>query len=353
MKVLITGGCGFVGSNLAMYLTDHHRDVEIHCADNLSRRGSELNVRRLVARGIKFLYCDVRNQSDVNALPPSDLLIDASAEPSVLAGISTSGKHVLDNNLTSTFNILEWCVKSGSRLLFLSTSRVYPIAKLNAANFSETATRFQLTDQQNEGGISAEGVTEEFSMTGYRSLYGATKYASELLIEEYIQYYHLEAIINRCGMLSGPWQMGKADQGVVALWLARHYYKSPLSYFGFGGKGKQLRDVLHIEDLCNLISKQISQWDSGKNQTFNVGGGLSNTISLLELTLKSQDITGSDIPIGSVEENRPADIRIFVTHSEKVQKAFQWRPQLNVDRVLTDTYNWIHSHATELQSILN
>src|SRR5438477_348415 len=125
-----------------------------------------------------------------------------------------------------------------------------------------------------DGGVEfARGISEEFPLSGARSLYGATKLASELFIEEYAYAYGLRAVVDRCGVLAGPWQMGKVDQGFVALWVARHLFEGRLSYIGFGGSGKQVRDVLHVDDLCDLVTRQIARLDDVGGEVFNVGGG--------------------------------------------------------------------------------
>jgi CDP-paratose 2-epimerase len=245
-RALITGGAGFVGSALGLGLAQRYPDWQITALDNLKRRGSELNLPRLKQAGIQFIHGDVRNTEDLDpvALQP-DLILECSAEPSVLAGYASPG-YVLQTNLVGTVNCLELARQTQADFIFLSTSRVYPIAYLNALEFTETETRFQLLEQQVLPGVSSQGISEEFPLNGARSLYGATKLASELLVAEYADAYGLRTVINRCGVLTGPWQMGKVDQGVFALWMAFHYFQRSLKYIGYGGTGKQVRDFLHV-----------------------------------------------------------------------------------------------------------
>lgn len=351
MKILITGGCGFVGSNLAIFLKKNHPDYQITALDNLKRRGSELNINRLKKLGITYVHGDMRIKDDLNAMAECDLLVDASAEPSVLAGINSASRPVIEHNLTSTLNAIDFCIERGSKFLFLSTSRVYPIATLEAALFEETPTRFNWSDNQPIKGISSQGITEEFPLEGSRSLYGATKLASELFIREYVEFNKLPAIINRCGVISGPWQMGKIDQGVVALWLSAHMLHKNLSYIGYGGLGKQVRDILHIEDLCALIELQLNNWEVGNGQIFNVGGGLSNSLSLLEMTEMANQISGNTIQINSIKENRPADLRIYITDNTKVSRQFGWKPAKNNHNLMESTYQWMQEHKNELRHI--
>ncbi|MEA5536455.1 NAD-dependent epimerase/dehydratase family protein [Crocosphaera sp. XPORK-15E] len=350
-KVLITGGAGFVGSGLGLGLTKLYPDWKITALDNLKRRGSELNIPRLTQAGIEFIHGDIRNPEDLDPqLLKPDLIIECSAEPSVLAGYNSPG-YLLQTNLVGTINCLELARQTQADFIFLSTSRVYPIAYLNTLNFEEQATRFQLLEEQSITGASKEGIAEEFPLNKARSLYGTTKLASELLIAEYADAYGLRTLINRCGVLTGPWQMGKVDQGVFALWVARHYFRKSLKYIGHGGTGKQIRDFLHVYDLLDLIDIQIQNLDQLKGETFNVGGGLENTISLYEMTQLCQQITGNQIEITGVAETRPGDVPIFVTDSRKIRKVTGWQPRRNAEKTLTDIYQWIIEYEKELKGI--
>lgn len=352
MRILITGGCGFVGSSLAIYFKSRYPAYQISVIDNLKRRGSEINIARLRAMEIDFSHADIRNAEDLADLPPMDLIIDCSAEVSVLAGIGSSRTQVINTNLMGTVNCLELAIKNKAKFLFLSTSRVYPIQSLEDATFQEQETRFVWTDDQNMSGISSAGISENFPLHGYRSLYGATKLASELLINEYHHLFGLPAIINRCGVLSGAWQMGRVDQGVSVLWMARHFFQKGLTYNGYGGMGKQLRDILHITDLAMLLDKQIHQWEIGDGEIFNVGGGINSSASLLELTQLARELTGNKIEIKSVLENRAADIRIYYTDNSKVSKAYHWNPLKNMNDISTDIFNWIEQNQEQLKPIL-
>jgi CDP-paratose 2-epimerase len=350
-QVLITGGAGFVGSALGLGLAQRYPDWQITALDNLKRRGSELNLPRLKQAGIQFIHGDVRNTEDLDpvALQP-DLILECSAEPSVLAGYASPG-YVLQTNLVGTVNCLELARQTQADFIFLSTSRVYPIAYLNALEFTETETRFQLLEQQSIPGVSSQGISEEFPLNGARSLYGATKLASELLVAEYADAYGLRSIINRCGVLTGPWQMGKVDQGVFALWMAFHYFQRSLKYIGYGGTGKQVRDFLHVTDLLDLIDIQIHRLEELRGQTFNVGGGANNTLSLYETTQLCQEITGQQIPITPVSDTRAGDVPIFITDSRKVMSATGWQPQKDAKTTLTEIYEWIHQYKQQVSEI--
>jgi CDP-paratose 2-epimerase len=352
-RILISGGAGFVGSSLAIGLKQLHPDWQIICLDNLRRRGSELNLSRFKALGIEFLHGDVRSPSDLDPETLKiDVIIDCSAEPSVLAGLS-SPQYVLDTNLFGTVNLLELARKNQASLIFLSTSRVYSIEPLSSLNIIENTTRLELAQEQTIPGVSWQGITEDFPLNGYRSLYGATKLASELLISEYRQAYGMRAIVNRCGVLTGPWQMGKVDQGVIVLWVAAHYFQKSLKYIGYGGTGKQLRDFLHIDDLLRLVNYQLSNLDALDGEVLNVGGGRTSNFSLQEMTQVCQDITGNKIEIQSVDQARSGDVPLFITDCDRLKQKTQWQPEIKPEQTFLDIYNWIVTHEDSLKPIFS
>ena len=350
---LITGGCGFVGSNLAILLKTNYPKSSIYAFDNLKRTGSELNLQRLRNHGVEFVHGDIRNNEDFNSLPQIDIIIECAAEPSVLSGINSSPEYVLNTNLLGTINCLNFCRKNNAKFIFLSTSRVYPISKLNQVSLNESYSRFEISKKQKLIGISEKGISESFDIIGARSFYGTSKLSSELLIQEYNEFYGLKSVVNRCGVLTGPWQMGKVDQGVVVLWIAKHFWKKKLQYIGFGGEGKQVRDILHIKDLYNLIDIQINHFDDYNGQTYNVGGGINLSISLNELTKICQEVTGNSIEIKKVLQNRSADIPIYITDNSKINKISSWSPKHNIKDIILDTFKWLKQNEQNLKKILS
>jgi CDP-paratose 2-epimerase len=349
--VLITGGAGFVGSNLAIKLKEDYPSLNITVLDNLKRRGSELSLRRLKDAGVEFVHGDIRNREDL-IFEKVDLLLECSAEPSVLAGINSSPDYLMNTNLVGTLNCLEVAREHGAASIFLSTSRVYPISYINGLKFEESETRFNILDNQEITGASSSGIAENFPLDKARSLYGTTKLASEMVVAEYVDTYGLKAIVNRCGVITGPWQMGKIDQGVFVLWVAKHYFKQPLSYIGYGGEGKQVRDFIHIDDLYSSIKLQLENFETYNSEVWNIGGGLSNSVSLKELTGLCEKATGNTILINSVAEDRPADLRFFITDSSKFleQSGLSW--QKDAKQTVEDIYNWIKENESDLKSIL-
>ena len=351
-RLLITGGAGFVGANLALAFREHFPSLTVTCVDNLSRRGSELNVPRLQERGVAFYHGDVRCAEDVAGWPAFDLLIDCSAQPSVLAGLAGSPLPVISNNLAGTIHCAEAARRHGAALLFLSTSRVYPIETINRLPFEETPTRYCWTESPVIPGFCAtHGIAEDFPLTGPRSFYGATKLASELLLQEYAYSYNLPVLVNRCGVLAGPWQMGKVDQGVFTFWVARHVLGLPLRYTGFGGAGKQVRDLLHVEDLFALLVRQLGQTERWTGAIYNVGGGMSVSTSLAELTDVCREAVETTVPIAAQPETNAVDVRIYVTDARRAMADFGWKPRRNVPAIIEDIHRWLLANLAALQPL--
>ena len=352
MRVLITGGAGFVGSHLALQFV--RNGAKVVAFDNLRRRGSELNLSRLREAGVHFHHGDIRCVEDLHELEQEfDLMIEASAEPSVHAGNSGGTRYLIDTNFGGTLNALEFCRRRRVPFMFISTSRVFSLSALRALPLQELDTRIDLVDGALGPGLSAAGIAEDFPATGHgaRSLYGMTKLASEMLIEEYSEAFGLPAIINRCGVLAGPGQFGKSDQGVFTLWVARHFFGGELNYTGFGGKGKQVRDLLHPSDFFRLVQLQFKSVDSWAGHTYNVGGGKEGTVSLLEFTAMCQQEVGRAIDIKSRGETASVDIPFYSTDCRKAMDAFGWRPEIKPRAIVAEIAQWLRSETTLLKQI--
>lgn len=341
-----------MGSTLCLSLRKKYPDYEIIVFDNLRRRGSELNLAEFKDQGIAFIHGDIRNAEDIAAIGPFDVLVEASAEPSVTAGLDSDPTYVINNNLFGSINCFNACLKHKAKLIFLSTSRVYPIEAIEKAAFAEGDTRFSFAAEQDTAGISVQGISESLSLDGARSFYGTTKLASELFIQEYAAFYGLQAAITRFGVIAGPRQMGRTDQGVVTLWMAKHFWNQSLKYIGYGGTGKQVRDILHVDDLVRLIDLQVHNTELFQGKIFNAGGGLENSASLLEMTALCEKITGNTISIGSEAATRPADLRMYITDNTRITAETGWKPEKSVETVFRDIYEWIRDNEEKLESIL-
>ncbi len=352
MRLLITGGAGFVGSNLAVSLAARHPDWELLALDNLYRGGSELNLPRLEAAGVEFVKGDVREPGDLDRLPAVDALIECSAEPSVMSGTDGDTSYLVHTNLTGAYNCLELARRGGAFLVFLSTSRVYPVEPQLRLELEEAPTRFELAAEQPLRGASAAGISEEFPLEGARTLYGATKLAAELLIEEYRAGQGVRAVIDRCGVIAGPWQMGKVDQGVFTHWVLAHHFQRPLTYIGFGGEGKQVRDLLHVEDLVDLVERQLLGPDEWDGRTANVGGGRGCSLSLRETTEICRELTGNEVAIEPVAETRQGDVPVYISDCSRLFGLDEWRPRRDAERVLADIHEWVASDPERIAAAL-
>jgi CDP-paratose 2-epimerase len=351
-RVLVAGGAGFVGASVALALASRHPDWELVALDNLRRRGSELNLPRLREAGVRFVHGDVRDADDVLAVDPVSAVIECSAEPSALAGAAGDTRYVIGSNLIGAQNCLELARRDGAQLVFLSTSRVYPFDALDRAAYHEAATRFELDGEQQIPGVSAAGVSEDFPLEGPRTLYGATKLAAELLVTEYGRTFGIPTVIDRCGVIAGPWQMGKVDQGVFTYWALAHYFRRELRYIGYGGLGKQVRDLLHVDDLVELIDEQLLAPDRWDGVTVNAGGGAEFSLSLLETTELCGELTGNRIDVAASGESRPGDVRIYVSDCARLHAMTDWRPRRGPRQVLEDTIAWIGDNERTVQGAL-
>ena len=352
-RYLVTGGAGFVGSAVAIDLKKRYPRAQVIALDNLKRRGSELNISRLRDAHVDFIHGDVRQPSDLEQVGPVDWLVECSAEPSVQAGYGDNPSYVTQTNLNGAINCLEHLRRFGGKMMFLSTSRVYPIEALRELPLSQQRTnRLDIESQVTGSGFSHRGINETFPLQGARSLYGTTKLCAEHYITEYGCMYGIETIINRCGIIAGPWQMGKVDQGVLTLWMARHLFGGGLKYIGFGGQGHQVRDALHVTDLCELLDIQMQQSSHIAGTTFNVGGGLRNSISLRQLTDYCSAISNQSIEVGCEPTTHPADIPYYVSDSSQIENKVAWKPSRSIETLLEDIHGWITTHRAILEPIL-
>jgi CDP-paratose 2-epimerase len=339
MRILITGICGFVGSTLAKKLQDYSPNYHILGIDNLSRSGSWLNKSTLQQRGIHVIHGDIRHNSDVDALPPADWVIDAAANPSVLAGVDgkTSSLQLVQHNLLGTINLLEYCKRYQAGFTLLSTSRVYSIPGLSQLKVAEANGAFYpIPEQVFPVGISPMGVAENYSTNPPVSLYGSTKVASEHLALEYGETFNFPVWINRCGVMAGASQFGHPGQGIFAFWIHSFREKRPLKYIGFGGNGYQVRDCLHPQDLISLLQKQFAEpLTTDKPRVINVSGGVENSMSLNQLTQWCINKFGTNEVLETNIE-RPFDIPWMVLDARKCEEVWQWIPQTSIYKVLQE-----------------
>ncbi len=350
MRVLITGICGFVGSRVARELQRLVPGINIVGIDNLTRVGSELNVPALRDGGVDVRHGDIRFRSTFQTLPKTDWVIDAAANPRVMAGLDghSSPRQVIDNNLHGTIETLEYCRASGAGMILLSTSRVYSIPALVAAPLKVDRAAFIVDDSKPmPQGLSPRGVDETFSTAAPVSLYGATKLASEALALEYAATFGVPVWINRCGILAGAGQFGVADQGILAYWINAHLRRRPLRYIGFDGSGVQSRDALHPDDLTALLVQQMTTGRSNGVRLYVVSGGVDHVFSLAQLTAWCDDRFGAH-PIQRDATPRPLDIPWFAGDASLVNRDFGWSPRISLDSILKEIATHAEAHPAWL-----
>ncbi len=354
MRILITGCCGFVGIRLLEFFKSSHASesdaVELYGIDNLCRPGSQRNRATAVKLCQRFLHGDLRLASDLENVPAVDWVIDASANASVLSGSanSTSSRQLIESNLITTINILEFCKSRRAGMVLLSSSRVYSIDQIRRLPLVDRGDHFALNSSTGlPNGCTPDGLTESFSTKCPISLYGATKLASEALALEYGNSFGFPVWINRCGLMAGAGQLGRIDQGIVAFWIHSWREHRKLAYIGYSGKGLQVRDCLHPADLGQLVSAQMEYSGTCHERVFNVGGGIKNQFSLAQL---SQYCTGQFGPhvVDAVAETRPSDVPWLVLDSRPAQETFQWQPTYSVANIFDEIANHARYHPTWL-----
>ena len=323
-SILITGGCGFVGTNLAIYLKNELKNFSVYSVDSLKKTYSNFNLNILKKNKIINFRIDICSEKFLKIKRKFDFIIDCSADPSV-ENSKKNSKNVFNNNLKTTLNILEKSKKDKSNIIFISSSRIYPLAESNKKFLLKNNSLFN----------------EKTNIDGIKTLYGFTKYASELLIKEYSYIFNIKYIINRSGIITGPLQFGKVEQGLISLWLWRHLNNLKLDYIGYGGKGSQVRDILYVKDFSLLIKKQILAFSKINNQLFCIGGGKNNSLSLKQLTKKCQGITKNHPHIGSVQQTSKYDIPFFISSNKKIKKFYNWSPKTNIDNILKKNLEWL------------
>ncbi len=350
MKILLTGICGFAGSIIARGLLEHLPGIQITGIDNLLRKGSETNIEPLRALGIDIRIGDIRNEEDLAALPAADWVLDCAANPSVLAGVDgrTSARELLDHNLGGTIHLLEYCRRHQAGFILLSTSRVYSIPPLAAFPVEVVSDAFRpvfsnpssldflLKPSSSSSSrpstldprpaLSPLGLTEQFSTEPPISLYGSSKKCSELLALEYGMTFDFPVRINRCGVLAGAGQFGKADQGIFSFWLHSWARRRPLKYIGFEGRGHQVRDCLHPSDIVPLLIDQMKDPTREVSPILNVSGGVESAISLAQLSSWCTERLGPHQVMADANP-RPFDIPWMVLDSTAVGETWGWKPQ--------------------------
>lgn len=340
MKILITGGMGFVGSNLAIHLSKQGHKVTV--MDNLVRRGSELNINKFKDYVIEFIHGDIRNTEDFNHLPGKyDIILETAAQPAACTGYDNPVFDIT-NNYIGLLNVLEYARKTKSKLIFWSTNKVYSGEEINKISRIEKPTRYEWN--------TYKGVNETFSIDGGdRSIYGVSKACADLTCQEWAKAFDMPIIINRFSCLAGPGQFGRSEQGWIAFFVMAALFDLPVTLYGF--KGKQVRDVLFVPDICDLIDIQIKNINKYRGEVFNIGGGNKVNTSLLECIELIERITGNKIKWTYNKTQRKSDQCVYISDIRKAKRMLKWEPTVGMQEGIVEIVNWANKNEGELRCL--
>jgi CDP-paratose 2-epimerase len=333
MKWLITGGCGFIGSNLAGFLMAKGGTPIV--VDNLSRPRVEENRNWLLNEfGIKTFEIDILDLDKLNLIFETEKNIDGiihlAGQVSLLSSINNPRRD-FEINALGTLNVLE-CFKNHAKdahLVFTSSNKVY--GELSSLNLDENKTRYSLIDYPN-------GINEEFIINPTGG-YGSSKYSAELLIADWSRNYSLKSTVLRQSSVYGERQFPTSDQGWAAFFTEQ--FIAGIN-FEISGNGKQVRDLLYVKDLCDLIYTIIER-GSDATGTYNVGGGQENSLSLLEL-FKELSLRTRNFPEFLQGSMRPFDQKVFISDNSKISFKTGWEPKTTINKGLTKLVQWIESN---------
>lgn len=322
MNYLITGGAGFIGTNLCRYLKGKAKKIFV--IDNFSAISSKNNLKVLQGLGyVDLIKHDLRNPNirHLRHLKDIDVIIHLAASCSSSLSVKDPYFDFLCNAL-ATVNVLEYSRNHGKiPVIYASTCKVYS-TKLNEIGLKEKKFRYDYED--------IKGVDEYFPIDGFSKYshapYGCSKYAGDLYCQEYFASYGIPVIVNRMSAIFGFHQHGTEEAGWVYHFVKSKKEGKKITIFG---TGKQVRDCLWVSDLCNLFYKQAQKVRTVKERIYNVGGGSGNAISLRETVNYLDKTYGGKMQI-EYKDERIGDLKVYISDIEKVRKAFNWEPKVDV-----------------------
>ncbi|MCK5706722.1 MAG: SDR family NAD(P)-dependent oxidoreductase [Candidatus Aureabacteria bacterium] len=335
MRVLITGGAGFIGCNTTERFIKKGHEVII--LDNLSRKGSEKNLKYLktLKTNLDFYQMDICNFEVIDKFfksrGPFDLIIHLAAQVAVTTSVKEP-REDFEINAYGTFNLLEACRKYSPESFFIyaSTNKVY--GGMTDIEIVQENGRYQYKNLKN-------GIKEE-RLLDFHSPYGCSKGAADQYTIDYARIYGLKTVSLRQSCIYGYRQFGVEDQGWVAWFTIASVLGKDLTIYG---DGKQVRDVLFVDDLINCYEKAYEMRDVVSGKAYNIGGGSSNQMSLLELINLLENHIGKKITC-SYDDWRPGDQPVFVCDIEKASRDFKWVPKINVSTGVEMLYNWVNEN---------
>ncbi len=338
-KVLITGGAGFIGSNLVARFLDQGYDVIIF--DNLSRKGSEENLNWILkkpnAKAIKFVKKDIRDFAALQQeISKCEIIFHLASQVAVTSSV-LNPREDFEINVIGTFNLLEAAREAGHRpaIIFASTNKVY--GNLDRLNTTEKPTRYIFSDYP-------LGIDEEH-LLDFHSPYGCSKGVGDQYVRDYSRIYNIPTIVFRQSCIYGPRQIGMEDQGWVTHLAAAAILKKPITIYG---NGKQVRDVLYIDNLLEAYQLGLNAISRTSGQIFNIGGGSTNALSLLEYVKILEDILGYKVKI-KFDRIRPGDQKVFISDNSKIKKHLKWEPKISYKVGIKNLLSWIEEHRNLFQ----
>lgn len=336
MRILITGGAGFIGSNAAQHFLSRGHQVVI--LDNLSRLGASRNLEwlRQLGHELPFFRADVRDPSQVAAVfreaGPFDVVLHLAAQVAVTTSV-TDPREDFEVNSLGTFNLLEASRIANPQPMFLyaSTNKVY--GAMDDVEVVERNSRYEYKDL-------ATGVSESRQLD-FHSPYGCSKGAADQYVIDYSRIYGLRTVSFRQSCIYGPRQFGVEDQGWVAWFCIAAVTGQPITIYG---DGKQVRDVLYVEDLLRVYDLAIEHITIASGKAYNVGGGPRHTLSLLELIAFLEKQLGRPLA-HSFADWRPGDQRVYVSDVGRAHQELRWTPSISAEEGLTKLQRWIQQNS--------
>lgn len=336
MKLLITGGCGFLGSNLAADALA--RGDELTVFDSLYRDGSRENLVWLQAQGnFKFEHGDIRNQNDITRVIQTfqpDAIFHLAGQVAMTTSIANP-RMDFEVNVLGTVNLLEAVRRHcpSAAVIYSSTNKVY--GDLEQYSYIETDTRYQCVEKPN-------GFDEQTQLE-FHSPYGCSKGAADQYMLDYARIFGLKTVVFRHSSMYGGRQFATYDQGWVG-WFCQKAVEASLNIvsdeFTISGNGKQVRDVLHAEDMKSLYLGSLNNMEKIKGQAFNIGGGVHNSLSLLELFSILEEMVGKKMKYKK-QNSRESDQKVFISDITKISKLSHWTPKISSGQGVKLMYEWV------------
>lgn len=341
MKYMITGGCGFLGTNIAVEIL--RRGDSLLLMDNLSRHGSAENLRWLKSRNIfEFRHGDIRHYDDCLAAVKDfrpDVVFHFAGQVAMVASLQRP-RIDFEINALGTLNILEALRSHCPRatLLYSSTNKVY--GDLEHLRYTETAKRYVLTDLP-------QGIDEKIGLD-FHSPYGCSKGSADQYVLDYARMFGLKTAVFRHSSMYGGRQFFSSDQGWIGWFCAQAIEQASniqAPEFTISGNGKQVRDLLHADDMVELYMRAAEQIDKISGQAFNIGGGVSNSMSILEVLEYMGEVVGIQLRWQHIEP-RESDQRVFIADINKACRLLDWKPRIGKEKGIKHMIDWVRSIRT-------